>query len=607
MASLPSAFMAFLLLLLLGVQVNGQVASCDTICLNANATECHAPANEYIQALCCPTERPICATILGNTGCYAPDQVPTIIARRDATETDKGPSLIGMTASFVTGSLGPITGATGAFTIYPSSSSSASTSPREVSTVVSSPVDTSTGGYPYSTISLFWGSSSTVSTSTTTVRTPVTSTSTLMVTTTTFNNSSAQVSSTPIVSSAMDNSTAVLATSITTVYLSTRNHISTVVTFVSMSDAGSSIPTPTFQARGPAPAKSSDPVFTQYPWPTFPFTPEPFTPEPTVIVTITVSQPAYTHAERGEAVTSISIASDDVAIVTATGVSTTFPLALITDSTAAIPTSCQRYISRSIQGNTSVWLTYVARDCTGDPTTPGSDTTIFATSTSTSIAPSTSTESYTHCFLSSHIDACDSLFPPRATSSTTSTPTTSVPSTVAGLAAGESSLSFDLAPSQTNASADTSNDACAGASTVYITVSATPATSTYTSWIMQTTNIGSTSSSMVIVSGASSNPSTSSLVVVSGATSDGSTSVESNTSADPASTGDIGSMTMGNSSTIALPTTPPATPIIPTTPVTPVTPGSPSPTVFNGGAAAVQGGNFSGLLAIITLVLVFFQ
>ncbi|KAH7045257.1 hypothetical protein B0J12DRAFT_670061 [Macrophomina phaseolina] len=125
------------------------------------------------------------------------------------------------------------------------------------------------------------------------------------------------------------------------------------------------------------------------------------------------------------------------------GSSTTFPVALITNSAAMIPSTCERYLASTVESGSTTWGTYVARDCTG-VTVPAvaqaaeTGSTYTITSAATVVAWTTSTES-------------------------DSSPTTTI--------------------SSTSTTTSTANNACDGLSTITITVQSTPPISTFSTTI----------------------------------------------------------------------------------------------------------------------------
>ncbi|KAL0264165.1 hypothetical protein SLS55_000111 [Diplodia seriata] len=223
--------------------------------------------------------------------------------------------------------------------------------------------------------------------------------------------------------------------------------------------------------------------------------------------------------------TSISIAESDVTTITVTNSGTTYPLALITNSAALIPSSCQNVVTATSSTGTPVYYTFVERGCTGGP-----NTTISSTSTSTSTS---------HIVISSLKQA--------------------------GVAAAETSMSSEL--EETTVSITTTGT-CGSAGTVTVTVQATPSTSTVTAWYT-TKLMGSSTTSPLVVS--SSKAPTSS-----------SESSDPSSSVDAVDTDMSSTMLSSSSHSVA---TPSSTPL---TPTTPNTPGTPTPTVFNGGAGVIQ-------------------
>lgn len=259
----------------------------------------------------------------------------------------------------------------------------------------------------------------------------------------------------------------------------------------------------------------------------------------------TWSSPAAAVVARE--LTSISLAESDVMTVTVTNAETTYPLALITNSAVSIPYSCKHLLTGTGSAGTSLYYTYVARECTGAPTT-----TISSTSTTTSTSIFGSVKS-------------------------------------AGVAA-ETSMSFYLAPSseldKTTVST-TITGTCAGASTITVTIQETPSTSTVTAFY-NTTVIGSmTTSSLVITS--SDSPASSS------------ESSDPSSTADAVTTGDPMSSIVLSSSMPSI-FTPSTTP---TTPLASNTPGTPIPTAFDGGASVVQVNH--GMLTILAFAFFIFQ
>ncbi|GME58164.1 hypothetical protein GTA08_BOTSDO05998 [Neofusicoccum parvum] len=575
MTSLSLAIMAFLMLL------GAQLVSAGDLVSSANTSE----SSSFSMSLVFPPESTTASSSFSISLVFPPE------GTSEGTP-DYGPSSIDWSKSiFGTVSSADLTSAAPAYGV-PSSVDTSATSAVLSATSMEEP--TSTTPSEDSTISQSTGSSSlpvVVHTSTRTVFTTAVATQTAVPV--------VVVTTTVMVGPTL--ATEVAARDIATDYLSTETVVVTTIGGASETNPPvfTQYPWPTFTTQlaerddltKTHDVHSSQPVFTQYPWPTF--------------VTGTKI------AARDNGLSTISIAGDQIDIVTAMNADTTFPLALVTDSAAPIPTTCQEYITTSGQDGTSVFLTYVARDCTvPTPTlTAESDqtTSVTAFSTTTLTVPTTATESSSRCFESGNPMECQT-WPLTATISSTSTSTLTkhvhTPSgTDSAVVAGESSASYNPEPETTTISITTTptSDVCAGASTVTITMQATPSTSTITTWIGTTITSSSASSSFIIVSGASPTASSKSLdtsTTVDGVTTNASTSLTTLTSA--AST-EVSSALATLTSTSSMEISTPMTPITPTTPGV-STPATPTPSTFTGGSGAIRVDKFPGLLAIVTLV-----
>ncbi|KKY24524.1 hypothetical protein UCDDS831_g02420 [Diplodia seriata] len=470
--------MAFLLLLLFGVQVvhAGDAESSDT-CMDAWADACQKPASQFNYVRCCPPDHPFCAIRKGRRDCYTLDEIKGagVVARDDGYPTPEVNSP----------------------TVSPAA--------RDMSEAI-------------------YGRAVDITTSTRTA---------LAVTVTTIDVPFPSLGPAYTPPAARDMSEAIYGRAV---------------------DSTTTYPQVTDTTLGPA---YTEPAYTA------PAYTETYSPDPVnSLATSNRDPPAATDAAQkltvvedsletfhplsritdgsglfppssssssatlaARELTSISIAESDVTTITVTNSGTTYPLALITNSAALIPSSCQNVVTATSSTGAPLYYTFVERGCTGGP-----NTTISSTSTTTSTS---------HIVISSLKQA--------------------------GVAAAETSMSSEL--EETTVSITTTGT-CGSAGTVTVTVQATPSTSTVTAWYT-TKLMGSSTTSPLVVS--SSKAPTSS-----------SESSDPSSSVDAVDTDMSSTMLSSSSHSVA---TPSSTPL---TPTTPNTPGTPTPTVFNGDAGVVQ-------------------
>ncbi|KAL1640835.1 hypothetical protein SLS58_006658 [Diplodia intermedia] len=619
----PLAWMAFLLLLLFGVQVvhAGDAESSDT-CMDAWADACQWPAVQFNYVRCCPHDHPICATVRGRRDCYTLDEVngAGVVARDDgypysSITLDFGDATTSTTpeeysyaapSSSVAVAPGPwssvhlstITADSPTTTSTTTKSiplwSSVPPSDLDIHSIESDPVVTPpstsvstyvsvvegisvvappdpTGGtvpalntpvsrrdLPSTTPSIFtlsqlpsiplttksgtwvtiaWGTASNIPTHSVVISSTLESRPRWsVVTRPTVSSPAARDISEAIYGRAVDSTTS------TDVIVVSGHYTSSVASTTTTTEVTATYLGPAYTEPAYTETYSPDPVFSlatsNVAPPAATLAAQKLTAVEDSLITFlplsritdgsglfppSSSSSSATLAARE--LTSISIAESDVTTITVTNSGTTYPLALITNSAALIPSSCQNIVTATSSTGAPLYYTFVERGCTGGP-----NATISSTSTTTSTS---------HIVISSFKKA--------------------------GVAAVETSMSSEL--EETTVSITTTGT-CGSAGTVTVTVQATPSTSTITAWYTTKLMDSSTASSLVVSS--------------SKAPTSSSESLDPSSSVDAVDTDMSSTMLSSSSHSVA---TPSSTPL---TPTTPNTPGTPTPTVFNGGAGVVQ-------------------
>ncbi|OJD40243.1 uncharacterized protein BKCO1_1000653 [Diplodia corticola] len=556
----PLAYVAMLLLLLFGVQVAhaGDAEGPTDVCLSAYEPGCAWPAHEYTNVPCCPADRPVCTTVMGHTGCFSLDEVEG----GDVVARDGGYPYSTITLDF--GNSGTLSaGIPSSVTTLSDSYAPSITAPAsDPSSSLLATLDTASSFETVSSAMVSYGPGEILDSSNS------------------FSSQSIFTDPTPLATLPLPTVTVHVTT--LTVGVNTQHH--SVIT----SSATRTVE-PFVHSWTSAPA--SDPVFMAYTdtdWYgpiTARTTPvaSPVAREFTIAddnvdaITFHPLSPVTdgsglipsSHSDASLAareLTSISIAEGDVTTITVKNAQSTYPLALITNSAALIPSSCINLATATGSAGTPLYYTFVARGCTEGPAT-----TVSSTSTTTSTSVISSFEK--------------------------------------AAVASETPIGSGLDPSselEKTTIATTTTGACGSAGTVTVVVQATPSTSTVTIWYSTTPTHSSTTSSIAVSSDKLS--------------SNSAASADPSSSADAANT-EVSMSSVMLSSLSSSVVTPPMTPTTPNTqgtptpmtpntqgtltPTTPNTRGTPTPTVFNGGAGGIKVSH--SLLTILTLAFFLLQ